>query len=199
MKHTTRVAAVLAVGLLAAGMLFGDTYKLDAAHTEIQFKVKHLGISTVTGKFKEFEGSFDFDPNNLTSLKTKATIKTASIDTANSVRDDHLRSPDFFDAESYPEIKFESTKVEDLGGQKMRVHGELTMRGVTKPIVLEGEFTGAAEFMGTNRAGFTARGKINRKDFGVSWSKLLDSGGLVVSDEVVIVLEIQGASKAETE
>jgi polyisoprenoid-binding protein YceI len=199
MKHTTRVAAVLAVGLLAAGMVAGDTYKLDAAHTEIQFKVKHLGISTVTGKFKEFDGSFDFDPNNLTSLKAKATVKTASIDTANSGRDDHLRSADFFDAESYPEIKFASTKVEGLGGQKMRVHGELTMRGVTKPIVLEGEFTGAAEFMGTNRAGFTATGKINRQDFGVSWSKLLDTGGLVVSDEVVIVLEIQGSSKAETE
>lgn len=199
MNSTKRIAAVFAVGFLAAGFAFAGAYKLDTAHTQIQFKVKHLGISTVTGKFNEFDGSFDLDPNNLSSLKANATIRTASIDTANSGRDDHLRSPDFFDAETHPDIKFVSTKVEDLGDEKLRVHGDLTIRGVTKPIVLEGEFTGAVDFMGTHRAGFTAAGKINRKDFGVSWNKVLDTGGLVVSDEVVIVLEIEGSSKSESE
>lgn len=139
------------------------TYKLNIAHSEIQFKVKHLGISTVTGKFKEFEGSFDLDPNNLSSLKATATIKTASVDTANSGRDDHLRSPDFFDAENHPDIRFVSTKVEDLGGNKLRVHGDLTLRGVTKPIALEGEFTGAAEFRGSTRAGFPPRARSTGK------------------------------------
>lgn len=199
MNSTKRIAAVFAIGFFAAGLAFGGAYKLDTAHTQIQFKVKHLGISTVTGKFNEFDGSFDLDPNNLSSLEANATIKTASIDTANSGRDDHLRSPDFFDAETHPEIKFVSTKVEDLGNEKLRVHGDLTIRDVTKPIVLEGQFTGAVDFMGTHRAGFTAAGKINRKDFGVSWNKVLDTGGLVVSDEVVIVLEIQGSSKPESE
>jgi polyisoprenoid-binding protein YceI len=196
MKRTLATAAVV---FFIAGIAVGETYQLDVSHSQILFKVKHLGISTVTGKFNDFVGSIDVDPNNVSTLKTKATIKTASVDTANEGRDQHLRSPDFFDAEEHPEITFVSTKAESLEGNRLKVHGDLTIRGVTKPITLEGEFGGAVDFMGTNRVAFTATGKINRKDFGVNWSKTLDTGGLVVSDEVVIVLEIEGVSKPESE
>ncbi len=199
MISVKRVLAAAAVGFFVAGMAFGGTYQLDVAHSQILFKVKHLGISTVTGKFTDFTGSIDVDPANLSSLRTKATIKTASVNTSNDGRDEHLKSPDFFDAETHPEITFVSTKVENLGGNTLKVHGDLTIRGVTKPIVLEGEFGGAADFMGTKRVAFTAEGTINRKDFGVNWSKALDNGGLVVSDEVTIVLEIEGVSKPESE
>jgi polyisoprenoid-binding protein YceI len=200
MNQVKRVLTGMAVSFFVAGLSFAAQYELDNAHTQIIFKVKHLGLSTVSGTFKEFSGSFDLDPDNLDSLKATATIKTASIDTDNDGRDDHLRSPDFFDAETHPEITFVSTKVEQLGGNKLRVIGDLTMRGVTKSITLEGEFNGAAKGpRGEDRAGFTASGSINRKDFGVSWNRVLDTGGFVVSEEVTIVLEIQGIAKAATE
>jgi polyisoprenoid-binding protein YceI len=194
-----RILATAAVGFFTAGLAFGGTYQLDVSHSQILFKVKHLGISTVTGKFTDFVGTIDVDPANVSTLKTKATIKTASVDTSNEGRDKHLKSPDFFDAEKHPKITFVSTKAEKLGDNMLKVHGNLTIRGVTKPIVLEGEFGGAADFMGAKRVAFTATGTINRQDFGVNWSKVLDNGGLVVSDQVAIVLEIEGVSKPESE
>lgn len=197
MDQGKRLLAFFGAGLLLAALAFGGTYEVDSAHTQIQFKVKHLGISTVTGKFNEFAGSFDLDPSDPGTLSARAIIKTGSIDTDNDDRDKHLRSPDFFDAERYPEIRFVSTKVEPIGGNGLRVHGDLTIRGVTKPIVLEGKFGGAVKGpMGEGRAAFSASGTINRKDFGVSWNKVLDSGGLVVSEEVTIVLEVEGVSRA---
>jgi polyisoprenoid-binding protein YceI len=199
MNRVKRVLTVIAATFFVAGLSYAGHYELDNAHTQIMFKVKHLGLTTVTGTFREFSGSFDLDPSNPASLKATATIKTASIDTGHDGRDDHLRSPDFFDAETYPEIRFVSTTVEQLGGNRLRLHGDLTMRGVTKSIALEGEFNGAAKGPGgEDRAGFTASGSINRKDFGVSWNRVLDTGGLVVSEEVTIVLEVQGISNGPT-
>lgn len=199
MNTTQRVIAVAAIGILTAGVAVADHYELDNAHTKIFFKVKHLGISTVTGQFKEFSGFFDVDPEDLSTLKASATIATASIDTENGDRDNHLRSPDFFAAEKYPEIKFVSTKVEQLSGNKLKLHGNLTLHGVTKSVVLEGEFGGAVNAMGNARAAFTATAKINRKDFGLTWNQVLDTGGLVVGEEVTLVLEVEGVGAKATE
>ncbi len=193
MYTTKRVIAVAAIGILTAGVAFAEHYQLDTAHTQILFKVKHLGISTVTGQFNEFSGFFNVDPNDLGTLQASATINSASVDTANGDRDNHLRSPDFFDAEKYPEIKFVSKKAETFDGGKLKVHGDLTIHGITKTVVLEGEFGGALMGpMGNPRAAFTAAGKINRKDFGLTWNKLLEAGGLVVGEEVRIELEVEG-------
>ncbi len=199
MNTTQRVIAVAAIGILTAGVAVADHYEIDNAHTKILFKVKHLGISTVTGQFKDFSGFFDVDPDNLSTLKASATIDTASIDTENSDRDNHLRSPDFFDAAKHPEIKFVSTKAKKLSGGELELHGDLTIRGVTKSVVLKGEFGGAINAMGKPRAAFTASGKINRKDFGLTWNRALDTGGLVVGEEVTIVLEVEGFGTTATE
>jgi polyisoprenoid-binding protein YceI len=200
MHKGTRIVAIFAAGLLIAGFALAGNYELDPAHTKILFQVKHLGISTVTGQFTEFSGSFELDPDDLSSLKAKANIKAASVDTANAGRDKHLRSPDFFDAEKYPEIKFVSTKAEQVGEDQLKVHGELTIHGITKPVVLEGKFGGAIKDpWGNQRAAFTATGKINRKDFGLTWSQMLETGGLVVGEEVTIILEVTGVVDAGTE
>ena len=137
--------------------------------------------------------------DKLAGLSAQAVIKVESVDTEDNDRDTHLRSADFFDAESHPEIRFKSTKAEAGSGNKGKLHGELTIRGVTKPVILDFEFGGVANFMGKERAALTASGVINRKDFGVSWNRTLDTGGLVVGDDVRIELEIEGIEKGATE
>lgn len=200
MNQIKRTVVGFASVFFVTGALIAGNYQLDPAHTMVLFKVKHLGISTVTGQFKEFSGSFDLDPNDLGSLKVSADIKTASIDTEQPDRDNHLRSPDFLDVEKYPEINFVSTKAERTGENKLKLHGDLTIRGVTKPVVLEGEYGGSVkDLRGNQRAAFTATTTINRKDFGVSWNRVLDTGGVVVSEEVTIVLEVEGIEKVATE
>ncbi len=200
MNHRKHLAAIFAVCFSWAGLSWAGTYELDVAHTKILFKVGHLGISTVTGQFKDFTGSFTLDPDNLTTLQGSVTIQTASIDTENTERDEHLRSPDFFDAEKYPESRFVITKVENVGEGKLEVHGELTLHGVTKPVVLNAKFGGALKDpWGNHRAAFTATTTINRKDFGVIWNKVLDNGGFLVGEEVEIMIEAEGIGKKATD
>ncbi|MEZ4700615.1 MAG: YceI family protein [Rhodothermales bacterium] len=172
------------------------TFAVDAAHSEIGFQVRHLGISTVKGSFGAFEATVKAD-GALTSLTTKATIQVASVDTRNTDRDNHLRSADFFDAEHHPVMTFESTGVASKGDSEFTMTGNLTIRGVTKPIELKGEFLGGAKDpWGNEKIAFSAVGKINRTDYGLNWNAVLEAGGLLVSEEVKIVLEIQAVKQA---
>jgi polyisoprenoid-binding protein YceI len=184
------------LGFLVAGAASADSYEIDPAHTQVIFKVRHLGITTVTGTFGTFSGAFDFDPADFETASVSAAIDVASIDTGVEARDNHLRTSDFFDVENHPEITFKSTKVQNIEGKSFELVGDLTMRGVTKPVTLDIEFVGTATDPYENeKAAFTASTEINRMDFGVSWGAVLETGGLVVSEEVRILLEVQGTKK----
>lgn len=172
------------------------TYALDMTHSEIQFKVRHLGISNVRGNFNDAEGTLTFANENVNSMSIDVTIQAASIDTDNERRDNHLRSADFFEVETYPTLTFKSTEVKNVNGDTMTIVGDLTMHGVTKSVELETEFLGAIADarMGT-RVGFEGETTINRKDFGLTWNNTLETGGLVVGDEVTITLAISAAKQ----
>lgn len=180
---------------MAPAVTAGD-YKVDPAHSEIGFRVKHLGISTVRGIFNEADAEITFPDDKLTGMQAEATVQTASVYTNDADRDEHLRSGDFFDAENHPVISFKSTDVAAVEGSRFTLNGHLTIRGVTKPIVLEGEYLGSAvDPWGNQRTAFTAEGSINRKDFGLNWNKALEAGGLLVGDEVTIVLDVQAVKQ----
>ncbi|HLP41617.1 MAG TPA: YceI family protein, partial [Fibrobacteria bacterium] len=166
-------------------------YKIDPAHSEMVFKVRHMGISTVTGRFDKFDGSFDVDPKNVKATKGNLVIETASINTANGKRDEHLRSSDFFDAAKYPQIKFVSKEVKDVNEKDSTATlvGDLTMHGVTKPVSLKIKGGGIInDGWGNDRAAFTATGKLNRADWGLKWNKALEAGRMVVSENVDLEL-----------
>lgn len=183
------LAALLPASILPAS---AASYKIDPQHTEIQFRVRHLGISSVTGVFSSFEGEFEFDPARVEGGNVEVEIDPASIDTKVEDRDEHLRSADFFDVAEHPEIRFRSTSVESRQ-DSLAVAGDLTIRGVTRPVVLEVEFNGAAvDPWGNSRVGFTASAQINRKEFGLTWNKALEAGGLLVGEKVEILLDVQG-------
>jgi polyisoprenoid-binding protein YceI len=165
---------------------------IDPTHSEISFKVKHLVISTVTGYFREFEGGLEQEGDTFEGAQAHFTAKIDSIDTNQKDRDNHLKSDDFFNAEQYPELKFESTAFEKISDDKYRVTGDLTIRDVTRPVELEAEFLGeATDPYGNDKAGFEIRGKINRKEFGLKWSAVTEAGKVVVSDEVRLDLNVQ--------
>jgi polyisoprenoid-binding protein YceI len=173
-------------------------WALDPIHSEIIFKIKHLMISTVTGRFKNFNlvaetGTDDFN----TAKKIEFTADINSIDTSNEQRDGHLKSADFFNVEQYPQLEFSGKKYSVSGGEGT-ITGELTMRGVTKPVTLHVEFGGVVKDpYGQTKAGFTVTGKINRKEFGLSWGTVTETGSVVLSDEVKINAEIQLVKQVE--
>lgn len=174
---------------LPAGLV---EYEVDPAHTQVMFKVRHMGVSTVTGRFNRFAATFAWDPADPGAAWVTATIDAASIDTDNDRRDNHLRSPDFFAADSYPTLTFRSTRVEAVEEARLRVAGDLSIRGVTKPIVLDVVLEGATVGgEGQPITGWTAEATINRKDYGLMWNRLTEAGGWVVSDDVRIVLEVE--------
>jgi polyisoprenoid-binding protein YceI len=171
-------------------------YDIDTAHSGIQFKVKHLGISTVTGRFKQFTGVISADEKDSTKSKVDVTVDITSIDTQNEKRDAHLKSPDFFDAAKYPTARFVSKKVTALKDGKFTVIGNLTMHGITKPVTLDAVLDGKAKDpWGGERAAFSATATINRQDYGIKWNQVLDNGGVMVSDEVKLEFEIEGVVK----
>jgi len=160
------------------------TWGIDTTHTEVQFKVKHLVIATVTGFFKKFSGSLETESEDFDGAQVSFSLDVNSIDTNQVDRDNHLKSPDFFAAEQYPTIDFTGSlaKVE---GSEYTLDGALTLHGITKAIVLNVDFGGTiVDPWGNNRAGFEITGKLNRKDFGLNWNALTESGGMVVSEEV---------------
>lgn len=181
--------------LLSAPTVFAATYQLDPSHTQIHFTIPHLMVFKVRGNFNDFAGTVEADSSGSALLAASATIKTASIDTRNKKRDDHLRSADFFDAGKYPEISFTSKKVTGSGSD-ITVVGDLTIKGITKEVTLTGGFLGAAtDPWGNKRAGFEATGKINRFDYDLAWNKALETGGVVVGEEVEIGLEIEAVQQ----
>jgi polyisoprenoid-binding protein YceI len=183
---------ILLFSFLITGLLFGvDNYEFDKAHTNIGFSVKHMVITNVKGKFKDYSGTIILDENNWSNSSIDVTIKTASIDTDNERRDEHLRSSDFFLVNEYPDITFKSNSIQKVG-ENYLAKGVLTMRGVSKKIDLPFKIIGKVKnSRGNTKLGVESELVINRQDFGVSWNRTLDSGGLVVSDEVKIELDIQ--------
>lgn len=163
------------------------TWKIDPAHSEINFKVKHLVISTVTGQFSKFNASIETDKEDFSDAKINFEADINSIDTNNEQRDGHLKSADFFDSENHPRLTFISKSVKKISDHEMKVTGNLTLRGVTKEITLDVIYNGTVSgFGGTEVAGFEVRGKLNRFDFGLKWNALTEAGGVVVSNEVKI-------------
>jgi polyisoprenoid-binding protein YceI len=187
--------------LLVAAGLRAEPLKveIDAVHSSVEFKVRHL-VAKSTGKFKEFSGTILVDPAKPAEGSVAFTIKTASVDTGNAKRDEHLRSADFFDAAKFPEIAFKSTRITAKGGDLYEVSGILNMHGVANPIVLPVRLSGPSPhpwIPGGQAAGFSISTKLNRKDYGISWNKALDAGGSVLGDEVEITIELEAGYAPE--
>ena len=189
----------IALVTVAALPLFADTYTIDKAHSEATFQVRHL-VSKVSGKFDDFDGSISLDPKNPAASSVEFKIKAASINTGVADRDQHLRTPDFFDAPKYPEITFKSTSIKPSGKKDVyNVTGNLTMRGVTKQVTLPVAFLGfIRDPWGNDKAGFSLTTTVNRKDYGINWNKALDNGGVLLGDDVdiSIILEAQKVKPA---
>lgn len=169
-----------------------EKWNFDTVHSTVGFSVRHLMITKVHGAFKKWSGSLLFDQANPTASKIDVKIETASVDTREEQRDAHLRSADFFDVEKYPEMTFDSTSIVAKGGDEYEVTGNFTLKGVTKPVTLQVEHLGMGKDpYGGTRVGFTAKGAINRSDYGLTFNIPLDGGGLAVSDKVDINLDVQ--------
>ncbi|TSJ37327.1 YceI family protein [Mucilaginibacter corticis] len=165
---------------------------LDPMHSEVQFKVKHLVISTVTGNFKTFEGELTTENDDFTDAEISFSLDVNSIDTNQEQRDGHLKSGEFFDAEQYPTITFKSTSFD---GEELK--GDLTIKGITKPVALEVEHGGSAtDFYGNTKAGFEVTGKINRKDFGLTWDGVTEAGSVVLGSDIKLSINVQFAKQA---
>jgi len=174
--------------IVASGMLFASSYTVDSHHTSVGFKVKHMMISNVKGSFDKFSGNFEYDEKTQKIKSLVGTIEASSINTANVKRDKHLRSADFFDVNVYPDIKFVLDRVDDDDA-----YGKLTIRGITKPVKLEFENTAnIKDPWGNTRMGISLSGKIDRKDFGLVYNSVLETGGVLIGDTVKFEVEIEG-------
>jgi polyisoprenoid-binding protein YceI len=174
-----------------ATKLSSGTYTLDPTHTRIGFVARHAMVTKVRGAFNEFEGTAVIDAENVAGSKAEVILKTASVDTRNQQRDGHLLSNDFLDVETFPEITFSSTEVAALGDDVIRVTGDLTIKGTTKPVTIDFTYEGAAvDPFGNERVGFEGSVVINRKDWGVSWNAALEAGGVLVSEKVTLEFEV---------
>ncbi|MDO9068525.1 MAG: YceI family protein [Deltaproteobacteria bacterium] len=187
------IALIISLALLSPLSALAAEYNMDPFHSTIQFKVKHLMITNVTGVFEKFKGAVVIDENDIAKSKVDVSIEMASLNTNIAKRDEHLRSPDFFDVAKYPTMTFVSTKVERAGADRLKVTGNLTIKGVTKPVILsvDGPTGEIKSPQGDMRRGASATAAINRQDFGVSWNKKLDGGGIVVSDDVYISIDTE--------
>lgn len=176
------------------------TYRIDPEHTTIQFRVRLLGFSRVTGWFRRFEGKVLLHPLYLSTLQAAVQIETASVDTGSEARDAHLRSADFFDADTFPEMTFASTAVRDVGVDAFRLEGVLSLHGVERPVVLEATYLGesADPWGGGRRVAFEAYTRFNRHDFGLGWNQFVETGSWLVGDDVEVELAVQAVEVAET-
>ena len=191
---------VAALTLASPGVAAPVTWKVDPAHTEVGFDVRHF-FTKVHGVFHDTQGTIVFDEQDPTAIKVDASARVASVDTGNRNRDSDLQTPDFFNAATDSILSFRSTKVEKTGKSKYKVTGDLTMRGVTKQVVFDAEFLGSSTVSVEGKswgakAGFSATTVVNRQDYGIKWNKALDNGGMMVGDDVTITLNIEG-SKAQ--
>ena len=178
-------------------MATATKWVIDPMHSEVQFKVKHLVISTVTGFFKSFEGELDTDGDDFENAEITFAIDIDSIDTNQSQRDGHLKAADFFDAEKYPQITFKSTSFKKTGEEdEYKLTGDLTIKGITKPVTLDAEFGGSTDdFYGNTKAGFEVTGKINRKEFGLTWDGVTEAGSIVVGEDIKLMMNVQFAKQ----
>lgn len=191
----TAIAFAILIALPVLGN--ADTWQIDPAHTNVEFTVRHMMISNVKGQFQKTAGTITANGNDPASAKIDATIDASSVYTRVERRDADLKSPNFLDVEKYPTITFKSTKVEADGPNKWKVTGDLTLHGVTRPVVLEVEGSGAtiSDPMGNTRAGASATTNIKRSDFGLTWNKALEAGGVMVGDEVAISIDVEAIKK----
>ena len=192
-----RYFAMIPVFLVIPIFAYGATWQIDPDHSSIQFKVRHLMVSNVKGDFTKVKGMITIDEQKITNLKVDITIDAASVNTGHAKRDEHLRNADFFDVTKYPTITFVSKKIERTGASTLKVTGDLMIRGVTKEIAVdvEGPTAEVKDPGGNFRRGATATAKINRQDFGIMWNRVLDTGGVVVGDEVNINVEVELVKK----
>jgi polyisoprenoid-binding protein YceI len=192
-KSAVVIAMIVALPVLACA----DTWQIDPMHTSVEFTVRHMMISNIKGVFEKTSGTVTVEGSDPTSAKIDATIDASSIDTRVDRRDADLKSPNFLDVAKYPTITFKSTKVEAAGEGKWKVTGDLTLHGVTKSVVLDVESSGAPikDPFGNTRAGASATTKINRKDFGLTYNKALETGGVMVGDDVAISIDVEAIKK----
>jgi polyisoprenoid-binding protein YceI len=175
-------------------------WEIDAIHSQAAFAVRHMMISTVKGRFKVLRGKLALDKEHLERSWVEAEVDVASIDTGDSSRDAHLRSPDFFDGEKYPTMTFKSMKVEAAADDEYRVTGDLMMHGITREVIFVVVYHGQAkDFSGKPRVGLSAKAQINRKDFDLTWNMVLETGGVVVGEDVKIEVDLQAVSQEEKE
>jgi polyisoprenoid-binding protein YceI len=174
----------------------GGTWSIDPAHSKVGFAVKHMGIATVRGEFQEFEGTLEIG-EDLETAKAYGTVKTQSVDTNEPQRDDHLRSPDFFDAQQHPELRFESTRIEALDDEEFRITGNLTLHGVTNEVVLHADVQGTdIDPWGNERVGLEVTGQLSRGDYEMKFNQALGSGNMLVADKVKLALDISAVKQA---
>jgi len=186
---------LLATAVLSTGVTFAAPYSLDGSHTSVGFSVKHLMITNVKGDFKKYDAVIDFDSKTKTFNTFKATVDTASVDTGIVKRDNHLKSEDFFLSEKFPKMTF-VMKSYKADGDEGEMKGDLTIRGITKPVTLEvDDLATIKDFEGNTRVGFTLEGKINRFDYDLKWNKALELGGVAVGENVKIQVEVQAVEK----
>ena len=197
MKSKVIVAGLLA-SLINVGAAQAAEWVIDPVHSTVQFAVKHMVVTNVRGEFTKLTGTANLDDKDMTKSKVDFSADVASINTREAKRDAHLKSPDFFDEAKFPKLTFKSTKVEKAGEGKYKLTGDLTMHGVTKPVVLEVEGPSAAlkSPFGVMTRSLSASGKINRKDWGLTWNKSIESGGLLVGDEVKLEIDVELNAKA---
>ncbi len=175
-----------------------NAFDVDQAHSMVAFKVRHLGFSRVSGRFTEFDAHLEFIPGDLSTLEARVAIDASSVDTGDEQRDQHLRSADFFDVENHPEIRFESTGVKNISGDKLTLEGNLTIRGITRRVNMKGRYLGeATDPSGASRVAFEGSTRINRKNYGLRWNKALESGGFLVGDNVEISIDVQGVLRQQ--
>jgi polyisoprenoid-binding protein YceI len=196
MLRRSRIQALLVASLAAAGVLSAETYTIDKNHSDASFQIRHFA-SKVRGRFSDFEGTIQADPAKPEASSVVFSIKTASIDTNQPDRDKHLRSADFFDVEKFPEITFKSSKFTPAGKDKYNVTGTLTIHGVSKEVTLPVTFLGSMKDpRGNEIASFELETKLNRKDYGINWNKTLDSGGVMLSDDVDVTIALETKKQA---
>ena len=177
-----------------------QTWQLDTNHSSIGFTVRHMVVAKVNGRFTRYDGKLTLIGEDLTRASVEVKIEAPSIDTGVEARDNHLRSPDFFDVAAFPKVIFRSRRVEAAGSQRYRVVGDLTLRDTTREVVLEAEFLGrVTDPFGAERLAFSARTQIDRKDFGLTWNKALETGGVLVGERIDIALDVQAVKAAPAE
>lgn len=196
-KLVSATILALTLAFATAASAAPATWTIDQNHSEVGFSIRHF-FSKVPGTFDKFSGSVVYDPKKPENSSVKVDIDPASINTKNEKRDNHLRSEDFFDVAKFPTLAFVSTKVTAAGENKLKVEGNLTMHGVTKPVTLDVTFLGAGPSReGEQRSGFEATAKLDRKDFGILWNKTLDQGGTMLGDDVDIKINVEGVIRPD--